>query len=274
MSMRSLSPDPLALLVMGHETPIGENVSHIVVPITLKPDGTPYLIPATLVQLGDQTVVYSFSGPPAHIESVPSVVIEVSIDKDRCALWCDHFKPLDLVTQCLPLLRDASKILSHWSWTWTNEKQKPCSVSQATKLHGYLRIPEDDIVAVLQLSGPQGLSVLVKTAEKNIDPKYSHIPLATNDYHEVKSLVQTIPKTLGFVCMANKFKIRRLREDYASIRTLLVPKGFIFDSAPVTPDGKLFVLTSPISLSVSMQAMTDAIQDLGWKATVVPLRPG
>ncbi len=269
LAMRSLSLDPLALLVLGHDSSPCEGITHIVVPITLKPSGTPYLIPATLVQLGDQPVVYSFSGPSAHIESVPSVVIEVSVDKERCDHWCDSFKPLDLVTQCLPLLRDATKILSHWSWTWTNEKHKKCSVNQASRLHGYLRIPEAGITDVLQLSGPQGLSVLVKTPEKKLDSKYSHIPLATEDCDEVKSLVQTIPKSLGFVCMSGKFKIRCLREDYASIRTQLVPKGFIFDSAPVTPDDKLMVLTSPISLSVSMKSLTDAIQDLGWKATVV-----
>lgn len=269
LAMRSLSPDPLALLVLGHDTPLGDGVTHIVVPITLKPDGTPFLIPATLVQLGDQAVVYTFSGPSAHVAAVPSVVIEVTIDKSRCDHWCDHFKPLDLVTQCLQLLRNPSRILSHWSWTWTNEKNKKCNVGQAVRLHGYMRIPEDHILAVMQLSGPQGLSVIVKTPEKKIDPRYSHIPLATEDFDEVKSLVQTIPKSLGFVCIGNKYKIRCLREDYATIRTLLVPKGFIFDSTPVTPEDTLMVLTSPISLSVSMQAMTDAIQGLGWKATVV-----
>lgn len=269
LAMKSLSSDPLAILVMGHDVALAPNVTHIVVPITLKPEATPYLIPASLVQLGDQAVGYTFSGPSAFVEQIPSVVIEISIEKCRCNHWCDHFKPLDLVTQCLPLLRHPTKILSHWSWTWTNEKQKSCSVSQASRLHGYLRIPEEDVVAILGSSGPQGVSVFVKTPDKKLDPKYSHIPLATDDIDEVQTIVQTVPKALGFVFNGSKFKIRCLREDYANIRKVLVPQGFIFDSAPVMPDDKLMVLTSPTNLSVTMKALTDAIQNLGWKATVV-----
>lgn len=71
------------------------------------------------------------------------------------------------------------------------------------------------------------------------------------------------------MCSGSKYKIRCLREDYASIRKVLVPQGFIFDSAPVLPEDKLMVLTSPVNLSVTMTALTDAIQNLGWKAIVV-----
>ena len=274
LHLRSFSLDPLALLVLGHDLVISDHVSHIVVPVVLKPDNTPHLIPCSLVQLGDDPVQYEFNGPSVTVTTTPSCVLEVTIEKDRCKHWCELFKPLDLLVQCLPLLRDTKKILSHWSWIWTDSHNKICPVTASCRLHGYLRVPETEVREILQQSGPNGLTVWPKTAEKKVDPKFAHIPLSSTDPNEVQALVQTIPQSIGFVCVDKKYRIRCLREDYGTLRQQLVPQGVIFDASVIQQDDLLVVLSSPVPLSASMQVLTDAIQQTSWTATVVrPLGP-
>ena len=272
--LRSFSVDPLALLVVGHDVELDGSVQQIAVPITLKPDHVPYLIPCSLVQLGDESVQYEFNGPSTTVTTTPSCVLEIAIDKQRCKMWCEIYKPLDLLVQCVPVLRDTQKILSHWSWIWTDEGGKVCPVASSCRLHGYLRVPDDAAREILQQSGPNGLGVWPKTEDKKPDPKFAHIPIESSDCEKVQALVQTIPEAIGFVCVNNKFKIRCLREDYAALRKHLVPQGVIFDASTIQQDDLLFVLSSPAALSVSMSTLTDGIQQIGWDGVVVrPMGP-
>ena len=274
MHLRSFSIDPLAVLVVGHEVQPAEHVQQIAVPVTIKPDLTPHLMPCTLVQLGDAPVQYQFNGPSTEMITTPSCVLEILIEKDRCKHWCELFKPLDLLVSCLPMLRDTKKILSHWSWIWTDSSSKICPSNVACRLHGYIRVPDAEVLDILQQSGPNGLGVWPKTQDKKVDPRYAHIPLATAECDEVQALVQTLPKAIGFVCVGKKFRIRCLREDYAVLRQQLVPQGVNFDASAIQHDDLLFVLSSPVPLSASMNTLTDAIQQTGWKAVVVrPMGP-
>lgn len=56
-----MSADPLAIIVAGHHFESSEDhISHISFPVTVKATGAPILIPATLVQLGQESVFFSF----------------------------------------------------------------------------------------------------------------------------------------------------------------------------------------------------------------------
>ena len=82
----TLSSDPLAILVPGHLGPTKDLViEHLTLPVVFREE--PILVPASLLQLGDQDVKYEFQGPNIKIDTTDSTVLEIHLDSQRCPQW-------------------------------------------------------------------------------------------------------------------------------------------------------------------------------------------
>ena len=263
-----LSNDPLALVIPGHHYTPGDDINHISFPVTMCCDSSPMLMPATMYQLGHQHVYFSFRGPAAEIETTPSTVIEVQVNSEICPYWKSISKPLDILVQGVPLLRDRDVLLSHWSWKWLDNK-KVVPPDQATRLHGYLRVPDHSLEKLLAISGPCGISM--KSDSKVLDPRYSHIGVEAKGPDEVCALAKATNHTLGFVQSANgKWLVRCRREHYPETRAILIPSGLVLEDIPIGKYDTQYVLQAcTADLSCTSHAINTGLADLGWNAKVV-----
>ena len=255
-----MSADPLAIIVPGHHfEPCEDHISHISFPVTVKATGAPILIPATLVQLGQENAFFSFRGPSASVETVESTVLEIQVCSDYCPVWKSSSKPLDILAQCIPALRDRDVLISHWSWKWIKDR-KPAPPAVATHIHG-----------LLSSSGPQGVSMWPKATNKQLDARYSHIAIDARGPDEASAVTKATNNALGFVQGVNgKWLVRCKREHYPDTRRHLIPDGLILENAPVGEHDAQFVLQSCTSdLSCTTHAINVGLQELGWEAKVV-----
>ena len=265
-----LSDDPLALVIPGHHYTPGDDINHISFPVTMCCDSSPMLMPATLYQLGHQHVYFSFRGPAAEIETTPSTVIEVQVNSEICPYWKSISKPLDILVQGVPLLRDRDVLLSHWSWKWLDNK-KVVPPDQATRLHGYLRVPDHSLEKLLAISGPCGISMWPKSDSKVLDPRYSHIGVEAKGPDEVCAIAKATNHTLGFAQSANgKWLVRCRREHYPETRAILIPSGLVLEDIPIGKYDTQYVLQAcTADLSCTSHAINTGLADLGWNAKVV-----
>lgn len=266
----TLSDDTLALAVIGHTFPSSDTISHIAVPATMIKTYEPVLLPVSLIQLGSNHASFTFSGPSTAIDTVPSSVVEVLIEASHCKCWDPVAKPLDLLVQCVPVLRSRENLLSHWSWKWNNERRQPVAPTAAAVIHGYIRIPESILEGVLKASGPGGVYMWPKSHDRQNDPRFSHIPVGAQTFDEAAAIAQSTPHGIGFVHHNQKWLVRCRREHYPEVRQTLVPQGFVLENASIGAADKLFVLQAPNSdLSCTAKAVNTGLEGVGWKASVV-----
>ena len=266
----TLSDDTLALLVIGHVLEASDLISHVAIPTTILKTNEPVLLPATLIQLSANPASFTFSGPTAAVDTVPSTVIEVLIEANRCSFWDAVAKPLDMLVQCIPTLRSRENLLSHWSWKFTDGKRHVVSPSNAVTLHGYIRIPEAILDVVLRASGPCGVSMWPKSPDRQNDPRFSHIPVGAQTFEEAAAIAQSTQHGVGFVHHNQKWLVRCRREHYPEVRQTLVPQGFVLETTCIGTSDKLFVLQAPNSdLSCTPKAINVGLEGIGWKASVV-----
>ncbi len=193
-------------------------ISHVAIPTTLTKTNEPLLLPATLIQLGANHVSFTFNGPATAADTVPSTVLEILVEANRCDFWDSIAKPLDIVVQCVPILRARENLLSHWSWKFTDGKRHVVSPSVAVTLHGYIRIPEATLDEVLKASGPCGVSMWPKSPDRQNDPRCSHIPVGAQSFDEAAAVAQSTPHGVGFVHHNQKWLVRCHREHYPEVR--------------------------------------------------------
>ena len=265
-----LSDDPLALVIPGHHFSPGDDINHIALPVSLCCDGSPMLMPATLYQLGNQHVYFSFRGPTAEIETTPSTVIEIQINSESCPFWKSISKPLDILVQGAPLLRDRDVLLSHWSWKWLDDR-KMVSPEKASRLHGYLRVPDTALEKLLAISGPNGISMWPKSESKVLDPRYSHIGVEARGPDEVCAIAKATNHTLGFVqSVSGKWLVRCRREHYPATRAKLIPSGLVLEDIPIGQFDTQYILQAcTADLSCTSHAINTGLSELGWNAKVV-----
>lgn len=267
----TLSSDPLAILVPGH-IPQGSEppIEHLTLPVVHKDE--PILIPASLIQLGSENVKYIFQGPSIKIDTTDSVVLEVHLESQRCPQWSTKVKPLDILAQLIPGVKNTNQLIGQWSWKWLDNNRKFSSPDAATKLHGYLRVATSAAPSFLALSGLHGLSLWPKAPNHAPCPLYSHIPVEANDEKQAQAIAQTAGFALGFVhTHSNKWMIRCKREDYPTARRLLLPHGVTIDAAAVEPDDSLYILhpADECPLSTTPSAIEKGLHHMGWTAKVI-----
>ena len=258
------SCDPLALLVVGkgcHE--YGEVFSipaHTV-------SGTPIIVQGCLMQFGDIPVQYNLKIPSVVVDQVASTAIEFAIYRDHVTCWNDVGVPLHYIGVHIPELR-GSNLLATWSIkAWS--KQQVAHVSRADHWHGFFRIADSLLHAVLSRSGVAGIFLNPKTSDRKHDPRFITIALPNGKLAEVLARAEGCPKAVGVVKRGDAYCIRCRREDADQLRAVLMPETAFVQTASFSEEEVLYVMSNVPQ--INRDELGQALGRAGWMAN--PIKP-
>ena len=256
------SCDPLALLVVGkgcHE--FGE-VFNIPAHST---SGTPIIVQGSLVQYGDIPVQFDLQIPSVVVDQVASTAIEFSIFRNNVTCWDDVAVPLHYIGVHIPELR-GSNLLATWSIKAWNQQQV-AHVTKADHWHGFFRIADALLHAVLGRSGVAGIFLNPKTPDKKHDPRFVTISLPQGKLADVLAKAETCPKALGVAKRGEVYCIRCRREDADQLRAVLMPETAYVETASFTEEENLFTLTNVPQ--INRDELNVALGRAGWCANAI-----
>ncbi len=191
-----ISPDPLAILILGHHESLSEN--KITVAGTLKTTNMPCLLPATLIQFGATQVEYQFSGLKVEVSPIESRILEIVINKDRCLHWEANMAPIDIVAKNIPAIKEKTILIGTWGWKSLDANWKPTHASTAKVWRGNVRIASTAVTQMLKASGPGGISLWPKDNEYKADQDYVHITVNADNETPSPSMCPEGPTALRF----------------------------------------------------------------------------
>ena len=266
LPVSTISPDPLAILVLGHHEALSNH--HITVAGTLKATGIPCLLPATLIQFGDTKVEYKFTGLKVAVSPTESHILEVVINKDKNSHWDSNATPIDIVAKSIPAVKEKSVLIGTWGWKSLDNNWKPTHASTAQVWKGHIRIASTALDQMLKASGPEGISLWPKDNDYKADPAYVHLAINADSVTQAQACAQKVPQHLGFVSHRGRFLIRCLRINFNAVKKTLNPEGCILDACEINPTDLRFVLTG-LTEGYTAQSITDGLKNAGWNARTV-----
>ena len=261
-----ISPDPLAILVLGHHDSLSDH--KLTVAGTLKSTNMPCLLPATLIQFGASPVDYKFTGLKVEVNPIESHIIEVVISKDRCKHWDTNVAPIDIVAKYLPTVKDKSILIGTWGWKPLDQAWKQSHATMASFWKGFIRVTSTAVEEMLRSSGPGGISLWPKDNEYKPHQDFAHLAVHADDEIQAQACAQKIPQHLGFVCHRGRFLLRCRRTHFNSVKKVLNPDGCILDACEINPTDLRFVLTG-LTEGFAADSITEGLKNAGWNARTV-----
>ena len=186
------SCDPLALLVVGKGCHEYGDVFNIPAHTT---GGTPIIVQGCIIQYGDVPIEFNLRIPSVVVDQVASTAIEFTIYRSHVTCWDDVTVPLHYIGVHIPELR-GSNLLATWSIKAWN-KQQLSHVSKADHWHGFFRIADNLLCAVLGRSGGAGIFLNPKTSgPKNMILDLLQSPFPMESYQMCLPKPKHVPKQL------------------------------------------------------------------------------
>lgn len=266
LPVSTISPDPLAILVLGHHESLSDH--RTTVAGTLKATGIPCLLPATLIQFGGTPVEYKFQGLKVEASPTESHIVEVIISKDKSRHWDSNASPIDIVAKTIPAVKERSVLIGTWGWKSLDSNWKPSHASTAQVWKGNIRIASTALDQMLKASGPEGISLWPKDNEYKADQTYVHIAIKADSETQAQACAQKVPQHLGFVSHRGRYLIRCLRTNFNAVKKTLNPEGFILDACEINSNDLRFVLTG-LTEGYTAQSITEGLKKAGWNARTV-----
>lgn len=265
LPVRSISTDPLAILVVGDGVKdFGGEVLQIP---AFRKDGSPIVVSAVILNFGDEQVTFKAALPALELEQLPSTVVEFHIFKEHVKTWSEASVPLNYVGLHVPALR-GSKLIGCWSVRTYGENRLPTPMKSASYIHGYMRIEDSILNQVLQRSGQAGIFTSPKTGEKKHDPRYVVIPIQVTSLEKALQLTVGNEWALGIVKRSEGFAIRCLRENGNAMRSKLQPEAAYVQSGTFDSNDHMYVLKN-VPVQVGRNELSQALQNKGWNASAV-----
>ncbi len=266
LPVSTISPDPLAILILGHHESISEH--KITVAGTLKTTGIPCLLPATLIQFGDTPVEYKFTGLKIEANVTQSHILEVIVNRDKCKHWDSNATPIDIVAKSIPAVKEKNVLIGTWGWKSLDTNWKPTHASSAHVWKGNIRIASTALEQMLKASGPEGISLWPKDKDFKADSDYVHVVIRADSETQAQACAQKIHQHLGFVHHRGRFLLRCLRTNFNAVKRTLNPEGCILDACEIKPNDLRFVLTG-LTEGCTAQSITEGLKNAGWNARTV-----
>ena len=256
------SCDPLALLIVGkgcHEHGEVFNLpAHTL-------SGMPIIVQGCLVQYGDIPITFNLKIPSVVVDQVASTAIEFTIERKLVNSWDDVSVPLHYIGVHIPELR-GSNLLATWSIkSW--DKKQTAHVSKADHWHGFFRIADSLLHAVLGRSGVAGIFLNPKTPDRKHDPRFVTISLPTGLLADVLAKAESCPKAIGVAKRGEVYCIRCRREDADQMRASLMPETAFVETASFSEDQALYVLNNVPQ--INRDELSDALTRAGWNANAI-----
>ena len=258
------SCDGLALLVIDNDLQGFDGVFSL--PAHLK-DHTPVIVRACLVNFGDKEIVFKADLPELHISPVASTTVEFSIIRELTSSWDDTNVPLHFLGVKVPPLR-GSNLISTWSIRAWNKHRKSVSYGDATHWHGYIRICDSILNAVLSRSGYSGIFFCPKGSDKKPDSRFATVALPLQDLSEIQSKIDKCANALGIAKLGDRYAVRCRREFADSVRSSLLPETAFVATPTIESDDQLFLIKN-VPCELGREGLTDALASVGWKANAI-----
>jgi hypothetical protein len=256
------SCDPLALFVVGKGS---QNFGEVFSVPAHTTNGLPVIVQGSLVQFGDVPIQFNLKIPSVVVEQVASTTIEFVICRDQVANWADVAVPLHYIGVHIPELR-GSNLLATWSIkAW--EKQKPVHHTSADHWHGFFRIADAMLYAVLTRSGNARIFLNPKTPDRRHDPRFVTISLPSGKLTDVLARADSCPKAVGVAKRGEIYCIRCKREDADQLRAQLMPESAYVETASFSDDETLYSLTNVPQ--VNRDELSSALAKAGWDANAI-----
>ena len=269
LPISNLSADGLALLVLTDRT--FDGVPPFTMPAT-DSQGHPILASGVLLNFGDVEIKYDPSVPVASLNEVPTATLEVVIQKKLVPKWSDVQNPLNYLGLQLPEIR-SDKVIQSWNFRAYNDERVRVKHESATYIHGFVKIPEDQLITTLQRSGRAGVFLQVKGIDRKPDPRFGIVTMHGFTLDELVKLAKTTKDVLGIVQLGQQstYGLRAKREHLASVRKQVSPQGIAIQEGEIPPDSSWWVLKN-IRASTTCADLSKALKSLGWDASAI--RPG
>eukprot|EP00438_Fugacium_kawagutii_P006560 Skav207720 [mRNA] locus=scaffold1347:154768:159378:- [translate_table: standard] len=266
MPPKRLSADPLALVVLT------DSVFHGLTPTTVPAtdhENQPILASAVVVNFGDQAVHCRPSLPKVELEAVPTVIVEVTIQKAQALDWDKVRNPLDYLGQQIPEIRK-NQVVSSWSWKTFDANRGPCSHDKGKYAHGYMRITEAALIPTLSRSGQAGVYLQPKTSDRKPDQRFGIITMHGLSLEEVSKHAQSCKEALGIVQVGREgaYAVRARREHITAIRQQITPNSICVQQGAV-PSGATWWMLRNLHVSTTCQELSAALVKLGWQASAI-----
>ena len=256
------SCDPLALLVVGKGCQDHGEVFNLP---AYTPNGTPIIVQGCLVQFGDVPITFNLKIPTVVVDQVASTAVEFAIYRKHVTCWDDVAVPLHYIGVHIPELR-GSNLLATWSIKSWDQKQV-AHVSKADHWHGFFRITDSLLHAVLGRSGVAGIFLNPKTPDRKHDPRFVTISLPSGLLTDVLAKAEACPRALGVAKRGEVYCIRCRREDADQLRASLMPETAYVETASFSEEETLFVLNNVPQ--INRDELTVALARAGWNANAI-----
>ena len=261
----TLSCDPLALLVIGYPAIPGHTLISVA---ATKAKGTPVMLPATLLNYGEDCIEYKMCAKAINIPEIKTVVLEFHIEREYTSDWSATQNTLQFIGKHFQDLRNGGT-LSSWAIRPFDKNRKQVQHQQASSIHGFLRVSDDKLKQVLGKSGTEGIFVTPKTDEKQLDPRYAAVVLPGASFEDAKSKALHYKPSLGIVMIKKQFAVRVAKESLHDPRLALSPEAiFIPSGHNVNSNARLWIMTQ-VKASFAHDELTKGLRASGWDATAL-----
>ena len=271
MPVRSLSVQPLALVVLTNQPFGGMPVVHV--PAT-DHKLNPIIVPVVILNFGEPQVEFQHKLPQTKLVETPVVVLELMIRKDLVNDWNEVQSPLAYLGLHIPEMRKDA-VIEAWSIAPYDKHRWKSKHDYADYIHGFCKVRLAVADDILKRSGVAGIFLAPKTPDKKRDLAYSLIQIPGKSLDEVVSLSKDVAKTLGVVECAANYAIRTRREHIHEVRAKILPQSVAIQEGLVQSDADWFLLKG-LRNQTTHENLTAVLQTMGWKEVhaVRPTRGG
>ena len=289
----TVTPNALGLLLINvgpDELQTDLKWSQVRVILRCAVDQEPILVPATLVQLGEQQVVQPTGLNLDALPDVPATCLKISIYRDEVETSWDEvvagsvkflMKHLPLLTPCRedPSTCDCAKlhvgssspvqepVLDLWRRQWLSSGFKQCNADMAALFMVNVRLVESLLKGILSCSGHSGIYIEPRSLDA-LKPheSFQTIWVPRTDVSELQRRQQLDPQIIGLCRLGSRLGVRVATQDAKEVAMKLRP-----DSVYLAAGSRMMFEVGPIPFGMDRLAVTRLCSNWGWEAK--PLNP-
>ena len=273
---QQISPDPLAVFLVGCNV-INTKLphEHICLP-TRDAQSRPLLLSGTLVQLGQEPVIFS----PKKDQKEPeedTCMVSITAWKEECddEHWNEIIKsPFRAFHNLVETHGEGIKILASWGIS-CHQNSKPCQRQIADSIQFHATIPSEAVHRLLRLSGIAGTYMVPKNPQGGAMEDWRVIWISTpikqtNAHTDAMRLLSKLDDPAGLVRSKSNYGIRVKQSDYNKSFASIRPT----DPIPDDVHGKQFFKLTPFPFGTSPDSIRLWLQSEKWEGfPVKPLGP-
>ena len=286
---KSISPEPLMLLVVGNFAPDLDIIplcpKDVEVPAKYLGTGDPIVLRCTSLQLGDDAVL-EVTNEGKAVATMPTAVVRVHWYRDEAEVSWEEIsrKPVKILRDQVPLLQicriggckgacgmfhaaveevgTESVILDLWSARWAKLDGAKCRAQEADTWQIYIRCPESAAHVLQGVSGQGGIWFEPRKADgPGPDQDYAVVWMQGGDLKAVQHLSKTIDHVVGIARLGKRFGLRTWSKYAEELHRQVCPdKPFMKGAITM-----IFRL-EPLPIGTQRPSLAECLSTWGWNA--------